>query len=52
MKNAILRLSGGVTSWAAGRRHIDRNGKDGFAAVFADTQIEDEKYIAMGEEAF
>lgn len=41
MTGVIISLSGGVGSWMAGRRWIDRNGTDDVVAVFADTKIED-----------
>jgi len=37
----VISLSGGVSSWAAGRRWIDQHGIEGVRAVFADTGVED-----------
>lgn len=41
MMRHIGMLSGGVASWAAMRRVVDREGTDGLVLVFADTLIED-----------
>lgn len=38
---AVVSLSGGVGSWFAGRRWIDRHGADDTVLLFADTLIED-----------
>lgn len=38
---AVVSLSGGVGSWFAARRYIDRHGHDGTTLLFADTLIED-----------
>ena len=51
----IVMYSGGVTSWAAGKRAIERYGKDSVVLVFADTLIEDEdlyRFLDETEEAF
>ena len=37
----IVNVSGGLTSFEALRRTIERHGKDSTVAVFADTKIED-----------
>lgn len=38
----LVHLSGGITSWATGRRVADRHGTDRLALLFADTLIEDQ----------
>jgi len=42
MKTAIFQLSGGITSWAAGRVYRDRYPQSPFQMLFADTFIESE----------
>lgn len=37
----VIRFSGGVTSWLAGRRVVDEFGPDGCVLLFADTCFED-----------
>lgn len=41
MTAAVISLSGGIGSWFAARRWIDRHGPDGSTLLFADTLIED-----------
>lgn len=38
----VVMFSGGVGSWAAAKRVVERHGKDGVVLLFADTLIEDE----------
>lgn len=38
---AVVQLSGGVGSWAAAGRAIERYGRDNVLGLFADTKIED-----------
>jgi len=41
-KMAVISLSGGIGSWLAARRWIERHGTDNTVLLFADTLIEDE----------
>lgn len=48
----IVMFSGGVCSWAAAKRVVERHGKNGVALLFADTRMEDEDlYRFLGEAA-
>jgi hypothetical protein len=40
--SAVVMTSGGITSWAAGKRYAAQHGTDGMTLLFADTKIEDE----------
>jgi hypothetical protein len=40
-RHAVM-FSGGITSWAAGKRIAEQHGAEGLVLLFADTQIEDE----------
>ena len=42
MKHGILMYSGGVGSWAAGMRAVERYGKENITLLFCDTMMEDE----------
>lgn len=47
----VVMFSGGVGSWAAARRVIDRHGTAGVTLLFADTLIEDEDLYRFLEDA-
>lgn len=47
----IVQFSSGITSWAAARRLVDRQGTDGVTLLFADTLIEDEDNYRFLDEA-
>jgi hypothetical protein len=47
----IVMYSGGVTSWAAAKRAVERYGRDAVTLLFADTLIEDEDLYRFLEEA-
>lgn len=42
MSQHVIMFSGGITSWAAGKRIAEQHGTDGIVLLFADTKIEDE----------
>ena len=42
VKRAVVQYSGGIGSWGAARRTIERFGAENTTLLFADTQIEDE----------
>ena len=44
-------FSGGVCSWAAAKRVVERHGPDGVVLLFADTMMEDEDLYRFIEEA-
>jgi hypothetical protein len=44
-------FSGGVASWAAARRLVDRDGPDGVTLLFTDTRSEDEDLYRFLDEA-
>ena len=44
-------FSGGVCSWAAAKRVVDRHGTDGVILLFADTRMEDEDLYRFIDEA-
>jgi hypothetical protein len=50
MKNVVM-FSGGIGSWAAARRVVDRNGPKGTVLLFADTRIEDPDLYRFLDEA-
>lgn len=47
----VVMMSGGVGSWAAARRVVDRHGPEDVTLLFADTLIEDEDLYRFLEEA-
>lgn len=49
--NHVIMFSGGVCSWAVAKRVVERHGKCGTVALFADTKIEDEDLYRFLEEA-
>lgn len=48
---AVVLFSGGITSWAAGKRYAEQHGTKGMVLLFADTQIEDEDNYRFMKEA-
>jgi hypothetical protein len=44
-------FSGGVCSWAAAKRVVERHGKEGVVLLFADTKMEDEDLYRFLDEA-
>jgi hypothetical protein len=51
MSRHIIMTSGGVTSWAAGKRIAAQHGTDGMTLLFADTRMEDEDLYRFLPEA-
>ena len=50
--SSVVMFSGGITSWAAGKRYAQEHGTDGMVLLFADTGIEDkDNYRFLGEAA-
>lgn len=47
----IVMFSGGVCSWAAAKRVVDRHGVDGVVLLFADTKMEDEDLYRFLDQA-
>lgn len=47
----IVMFSGGVCSWAAAKRVVERHGKEGVVLLFADTKMEDEDLYRFLNEA-
>ena len=47
----LVMFSGGVCSWLAAKRVVDRFGTDGVALLFADTRMEDEDLYRFLDEA-
>ena len=47
----LVMFSGGVCSWAAAKRVVERHGKDGVVLLFADTLIEDPTLYSFLESA-
>lgn len=47
----VVMFSGGVGSWAAAKRVVERHGKDGVALLFADTMYEDADLYRFIDEA-
>lgn len=47
----VVMFSGGIGSWAAARRVVDRHGTDGVVLLFADTLIEDADLYRFLDEA-
>lgn len=53
MVRHLVQFSGGVCSWAAAKRVVERHGTDGVVLLFADTMMEDEdlyRFIAEAAE--
>ena len=52
MKKHLVSFSGGLGSWAAAKRVVERHGVDGVTLLFADTNMEDEdlyRFLADAE---
>ena len=47
----LVMFSGGVCSWAAAKRVVERHGKEGVVLLFADTKMEDEDLYRFLDEA-
>jgi len=47
----VVMFSGGVCSWAAAKRVVERHGKEGVVLLFADTKMEDEDLYRFLDEA-
>lgn len=47
----LVMFSGGVCSWAAAKRVVERHGLDGVVLLFADTKMEDEDLYRFLDEA-
>lgn len=50
MRRAVVQYSGGIGSWGAARRAIERFGADNVTLLFADTQIEDDTLYTFLEQ--